>query len=226
MHDSADDRHSYYVLHDRSGTGGHPGEPQIMALHVQRDPDTHTFSFDRAMLPLAAMAQSWLIARGCPQDSIRLPGNIGTTPADETTRALEERQMTDGDHFAALAGYTDDTSKTPQITVLLRAIDERSPKPFRVLLEELDTKDWTHTLSPEDIDYARGVLHVRRQVQTADGKLYYALPKSRMSRVADMPTSVAAALKRHIADGAGPGLTCRRSGSPCCSRRASTMPWR
>ncbi|MFJ9033648.1 hypothetical protein ACIRQP_35120 [Streptomyces sp. NPDC102274] len=146
VHDSADDRHGYYVLHDRTATWGHPGEPQIVALHVQRDPDTHTFSFDRATLPLPAMAQSWLIARGCPQDSIRLPGDRGTTPADETTRALEERLMTDGDHFASLTSYTDDTSETPQTTVLLRAIDERSPQPFRVLLEETDTAAWTHTL--------------------------------------------------------------------------------
>ncbi|MFD7446019.1 tyrosine-type recombinase/integrase [Streptomyces sp. NPDC059909] len=31
--------------------------------------------------------------------------------------------------------------------------------------------------SPEDIDYARGVLHVRRQVQAISGRLYFALPK-------------------------------------------------
>ncbi|MFE9888145.1 hypothetical protein [Streptomyces scopuliridis] len=37
-------------------------------------------------------------------------------------------------------------------------------------------------------------------MQTIDGKLCYAPPKSRMSRIADMPTSVAEALKRHIAE--------------------------
>ncbi|MFJ8792297.1 hypothetical protein [Streptomyces sp. NPDC102462] len=32
-------------------------------------------------------------------------------------------------------------------------------------------------LGPEDVDYARGVLRVRRQVQSVNGKLYFALPK-------------------------------------------------
>ncbi|WP_327669426.1 MULTISPECIES: tyrosine-type recombinase/integrase [unclassified Streptomyces] len=54
-------------------------------------------------------------------------------------------------------------------------------------------------LSPEDIDYARGVLHVRRQVQAIHGKLYFALPKGAKTRTVDMPASVADELKRHIA---------------------------
>ncbi|MEU3599281.1 hypothetical protein ABZ714_11195 [Streptomyces sp. NPDC006798] len=92
------------------------------------------------------MAQSWLIARGCPKDAIRLLPGIGTTPADDTTRALEERLAGDGDHFAVLASYTHDTSETPEITVLLRAVDEAEPRPFRVLLERIDPASGTHTL--------------------------------------------------------------------------------
>ncbi len=45
-------------------------------------------------------------------------------------------------------------------------------------------------LSPDDIDYARGVLHVRRQVQAINGKLYFALPKGAKTRAVDMPYSV------------------------------------
>ncbi|MGW5679815.1 hypothetical protein ACWEV4_32860 [Streptomyces sp. NPDC003860] len=97
-------------------------------------------------VPLPAMAQSWLIARGCPKASIRLPPGIGTAPADATTRDLEERLMGDGDHFALLASYTDDTSDSPQITVMLRAINESDPTPFRVLLDRMDPESWTHTL--------------------------------------------------------------------------------
>ncbi|MFF3846447.1 tyrosine-type recombinase/integrase [Streptomyces sp. NPDC002328] len=54
-------------------------------------------------------------------------------------------------------------------------------------------------LSPEDIDYARGVLHVRRQVQAIKGRLYFALPKGKKTRVVDMPSTVAEELKRHVA---------------------------
>ncbi|WP_275466877.1 tyrosine-type recombinase/integrase [Streptomyces noursei] len=52
-------------------------------------------------------------------------------------------------------------------------------------------------LSPEDIDYARGVVHVRRQVQSIGGKLYFALPKGAKTCTADMPASVAEELKEH-----------------------------
>lgn len=145
-HHTDDGRHSYYVLHDGSVTWGVPGEPQIVALHVQRDPGTRTFRFQHTELPLPAMAQSWLIARGCPQEDIHLLPGMGAPPADDATKALETRLMSDGDHFAFLTSYTDDTSDSPQVTVLLRALDEREPQPFRVLLEEVDTDAWTHTL--------------------------------------------------------------------------------
>lgn len=45
-------------------------------------------------------------------------------------------------------------------------------------------------LSPEGIDHAKGVLHVRRQVQTINGKLYFALLKGGKTRTVDMPGSV------------------------------------
>ncbi|MDT9693580.1 site-specific integrase [Streptomyces sp. P9(2023)] len=53
-------------------------------------------------------------------------------------------------------------------------------------------------LSPEDIDYERGMLHVRRQVQAIHGRLYFALPKGKKIRTVDLPPSVAEELKRHI----------------------------
>ncbi|MFE1895069.1 tyrosine-type recombinase/integrase [Streptomyces yangpuensis] len=53
-------------------------------------------------------------------------------------------------------------------------------------------------LSPEDIDFERGVLYVRRQVQAIHGKLYLALPKGKKVRTVDMPRSVAEELRRHV----------------------------
>ena len=58
--------------------------------------------------------------------------------------------------------------------------------------------DASERVAPGAGPYERGVLHVRRQTQTNDGKLYYALPKSRKVRVVDMPPSVAEELKRHV----------------------------
>ncbi|MET9185105.1 hypothetical protein ABZX63_07575 [Streptomyces tendae] len=144
-HHSDDAEHSFYVMHNRAVTWGIPGEPQLVALHLKRDQAARTFQFDHAQLPLPSMAQSWLIARGCPEEHILLPDGMGTAPANDATRALEKRLRSDGDHFALLTSYTYD-DEPMQTTVMLRAIDEKAALPFRVLLEEVDTTAWTHTL--------------------------------------------------------------------------------
>ncbi|WP_369226404.1 tyrosine-type recombinase/integrase [Streptomyces sp. R39] len=53
-------------------------------------------------------------------------------------------------------------------------------------------------LSPEDVDFARGALRIRRQVQLLHGRLYFALPKGGKTRVVDMPPSVASELAAYF----------------------------
>ncbi|WP_407077446.1 tyrosine-type recombinase/integrase [Streptomyces sp. SCSIO 30461] len=55
-------------------------------------------------------------------------------------------------------------------------------------------------LSPQDIDFERGVIRVRRQVQLLYGRLYFALPKGGKTRVVDMPSSVATELAAYFLD--------------------------
>ncbi|MFJ3726067.1 tyrosine-type recombinase/integrase [Streptomyces sp. NPDC090045] len=55
-------------------------------------------------------------------------------------------------------------------------------------------------LSPRDIDFERGVIRVRRQVQLLSGRLYFALPKGGKTRIVDMPRSVAAELAAYFLD--------------------------
>ncbi|MCC2276206.1 hypothetical protein LKL35_12380 [Streptomyces sp. ET3-23] len=145
-HHTADGAHSFYVLHDRTATWGHPGVPQLAALHIQRDMQARTFRFEHAALPLAAMAQSWLIHRGCPAEAIGLAAGMGPDPADEATRTLERRLAGDGDHYALGHSYTRDDPDDMVVLVALRALDERAPSPFRVVVEEVDTDAWTYTL--------------------------------------------------------------------------------
>ncbi|MDQ0834417.1 hypothetical protein QF032_006261 [Streptomyces achromogenes] len=144
-HHTEDGEHSFYLMHNGAVTWGIPGEPQLLALYLQRDTVARTFRFDHAAFALPAIAQSWLIARGCPEEKILLAAGMGSEPADQATRVLEKRLRSDGDHFALLTSYTHDTEPM-EITVLLRALDEKAPLPFRILLEEVDTKAWTHTL--------------------------------------------------------------------------------
>ncbi|MFE3645918.1 hypothetical protein ACFXOM_33925 [Streptomyces sp. NPDC059169] len=151
-HHSADGVHSYYVLFDGSVTWGVPGVPQLMAVHLQRDRENGTFAFEGERLPLPSMAQSWLIHRGCPHEVIGLNPEFGPPSADEATRALEHRLASDGDHYAMGDSYTRDDPDDMFTIVVLRALDERAPSPFRVLVEEVDTDAWTHTLREGGFD--------------------------------------------------------------------------
>ncbi|MEU3724348.1 site-specific integrase [Streptomyces sp. NPDC031705] len=53
-------------------------------------------------------------------------------------------------------------------------------------------------LSPADVDFERGLIRVRRQVQLLYGRLYFTLPKGGKTRIVDMPPSVAAELRAHF----------------------------
>lgn len=88
-------------------------------------------------------------------------------------------------------------------------------------------------LSPEDVDYVRGGLHVRCQVQAMRGRLYFTLPNEEKVRTVDLPPSVAEELKWHSE--AFPPVEVelpwgnrrgRGRSSPCCSPRASATPSR
>jgi hypothetical protein len=151
-HHTPNGAHSYYVLLDRTATYGHPGMPHYVAVHLKRDQEKKTFDFEQAQLPLPAMAQSWLIHRGCPLDAIGLAPELGPPPADEATRALERRLAGDGDHYAMGYSYTADNPNDMVTVVALRALDERAPSPFRVVVEEVDTDAWTHTLREGGFD--------------------------------------------------------------------------
>lgn len=144
-HHTADGAHSYYVLFDRTATWN-PGIPQYVAVHLHRHHEQRTFDFEHAALPLPSMAQSWLIHRGCPADAIALNPELGPSPADEATRALEQRLAGDGDHHALGYSYTRDDPDDMVTVVALRALDERAALPFRVVVDEVDTGAWTHTL--------------------------------------------------------------------------------
>jgi hypothetical protein len=145
-HHTPEGRHSYYVLHNGAVTWGHPGLPQLVALHLVRDTAKRTFTFDHQEFPIPALAQSWLIARGCPKKSIALPEGMGTAQADSVTTDLHKRLMSASDPYDCLDSYTNDSSSPWVTTVLLHHRDESDPLPFRVVVETADTDTWTHTL--------------------------------------------------------------------------------
>ncbi|MFE9686785.1 hypothetical protein [Streptomyces sp. NPDC006285] len=188
QHHSADDAQSFYVLHDGTATWGHPGEPQFIALHLQRDVQNRTFRFEQKVLPLPSMAQSWLIYRGCPREAIALDPGRGTKPADEVTQALQERLMSDGDHYALGWSYTEDDPNDHVTLAVLRDLDEHTPSPFRVLVEEVDFDTWTHTLREGGFDTVNEALAWSRdRLGGTAGPLPPVRPKPAHSRSAAVP---------------------------------------
>ncbi|MFD4123890.1 hypothetical protein ACFXKK_02800 [Streptomyces globisporus] len=182
-----DGEHSYYVLFDRAATYGIPGEPPYIALHLQRDRDKETFDFEQTPLPLPAMAQSWLIHRGCPHDAIGLDPEFGPPPADEQTRALERRLAGDGDRFAMGYSYTADDPDDMVTVVALRAMDEQAPSPYRVVVEEVDTDAWTHTLREGGFDTVSEALQWCRDRLAGEAS---PLPPVRPAVVASYPAGI------------------------------------
>ncbi|MBJ7004878.1 hypothetical protein ACFYMX_15350 [Streptomyces griseofuscus] len=183
-----DGPNSYYVLFDRTATWGHPGMPQVLAVRLQRDHEKRTFSFEYASLPLPAMAQSWLIHRGCPSDALALDPELGPPPADEATRTLERRLAGDGDHYAMGYCYTSDDPDDMVTVVALRALDERASSPFRVLAEEVDAETWTHTLREGGFDTVSEALRwCEDRLAGEAGRLPPVRPAAAASRPAGLP---------------------------------------
>ncbi|MGW4441955.1 hypothetical protein [Streptomyces sp. NPDC004682] len=191
-HHTTNGVHSYYVLFDCSATYGHPGSPQHLAVHLRRDQEKRTFSFQLARLPLPAMAQSWLIHRGCPPDAIGLNLELVPSAADETTRVLERRLVGDGDHYAMGFSCTRDHPDDTVILVALRALHEQSPTPFRVMVEEIDIDAYTCTLREGGFATAEAALHWCNARLTGDaGPLPPVRPAAAAARPPGLPKAPA-----------------------------------
>ncbi|GAA3389037.1 hypothetical protein [Streptomyces roseoviridis] len=157
-HHTADDRHTFLVLHDASTIYGAPGGAAIIALHLTRDVGSRTFTFDSERHPLLALAQSWLIRRGCPDDAVYPPGDRGTLPADETTATLERRLRHAANRYSLVESHVGEGYPTQETAVLLEAVNPRQAHPYRLLLEVTDLQAGTHRLREGAFETAEAAL--------------------------------------------------------------------
>lgn len=149
QHHTPNTDRSYYLLFDLSAEWGIPGASELRALYLRRDAVRKTFRFEYEQFALPSLAQSWLIARGCPKEPIELGSDVGPKPADGQTEALQQRLMTDGAQYEVMDSITCKSYKggdNVETAALLRARDETNPVPFRVLLDHFDASSWTNTL--------------------------------------------------------------------------------
>ncbi|MFF5538681.1 hypothetical protein ACFY71_40595 [Streptomyces cinerochromogenes] len=157
-HHSADGARSFYVLYDGSATWDHPGVPRYVALHLRRD-QQNVHSVSRGPRCLCFRWRSPGCSTGAVhQSSSRLDPERGTAPADEATQALEQRLMRDGGRYALGWSHTQDDPDDWVTLAVLRALDERVPSPFRVVIEEVNLEAGTHTLREVGFDPVEEVL--------------------------------------------------------------------
>ncbi|GAA3500765.1 hypothetical protein GCM10019016_078720 [Streptomyces prasinosporus] len=84
--------------------------------------------------------------------------------------------------------YTCDDPDDMVTVVALRALDERAPSPFRVVVEEVDTHAWTHTLREGGFDTVGEALQWCDDRLTGEaGPLPPVRPAAAASRPAGVP---------------------------------------
>ncbi|WP_165983968.1 glycosyl hydrolase [Streptomyces sp. YIM 98790] len=129
---------SFLIFYDSSQTWGLPGSAQLLAVHLTRRRSEHTFTLATTYLPLMALAQRWLAARGCPPHAlVLLPEADWWRPADDATAALENRLATSAERYTLLDHYTYDDFDSPEITVLLHdSATVSAHAPYRLLVQE------------------------------------------------------------------------------------------
>ncbi|MEU0112818.1 glycosyl hydrolase [Streptomyces bobili] len=135
---------SYLVAHDGSVTWGVPGEPQLVAIKITRDPHERTFTFEAASHAGLAFAQNWLVERGCPPEQIAQVGADLIQPADDLTVRVEQQIRASGDRYKVLATQTSDYAPCETWTMVRDSCAAQVP--IRVFLEEVATDSLTYTV--------------------------------------------------------------------------------
>ncbi|MCZ4122695.1 glycosyl hydrolase [Streptomyces sp. H39-S7] len=133
---------SFLVAHDGSVTWGVPGEPQLVAIKIERDLDERTYTFQTASHACVPFAQKWLIERGCPPDSIG-QGDGFLAPADGLTVRIEEQIRASADRYEILDSQCWDG---PCESWTLVHDSGATQAPIRVFLDTGDLTTNTYTM--------------------------------------------------------------------------------
>jgi hypothetical protein len=63
--------HTWAVLWHHFFEEAYPDQSHLLAVHVARDDASRTFRYATREIPILALAQQWLVARGCPPDALK-----------------------------------------------------------------------------------------------------------------------------------------------------------
>ncbi|WP_019546668.1 hypothetical protein [Streptomyces sulphureus] len=131
---------TFLLLYDRAAIWADPGTAEYVGMRIQRDLVEGTFTLEQARQPTVPITQNWLIARGCPPESIVLE-QTGPRPADALTSRLEDvlRTVPQG-RYTLLDHSTRNPSNDRdgvEVSTLFHDADPASAeRPYRLFLEE------------------------------------------------------------------------------------------
>ncbi|MGA5704541.1 hypothetical protein [Peterkaempfera bronchialis] len=125
------DRSFYLFLDEHSWSGDLPGPPQVLAVHVQRQPGRGLALVEHSFEAMVPLAQRWLLARGADRTALDVSSGIYARPASEATLLAEERLRTLG-RYEVLDHFTYDWEPSPAWVLALDRHEHDPDLPYRV----------------------------------------------------------------------------------------------
>ncbi|MGW3183252.1 glycosyl hydrolase [Kitasatospora sp. NPDC001119] len=138
-------RTSYVIAFDRSAIYGVPGEPDIVAVHLQRDDTAGTIRAAMTTEALVPLAERWLISRGADPEQLAQTA-MPIRPADPLTRQTEEFLRSSGDRFTVRSSYTDEGEPYEIWVIAQDTAPSPVEAPVRVWHNRRQVGDDTYTL--------------------------------------------------------------------------------
>ncbi|WP_211122353.1 hypothetical protein [Streptomyces yatensis] len=150
-HHTVNGRESFLLFYDGAAVWDVPGTAEYIGMHIERDLDERTFTFEVSRQPTVPLAQNWLITRGCPPEGIEPDRSVGPRPADALTARLEDQLRYNAEgRYTLLDQYTHNPGTFQggvAVSILLYdAHPDAMEKPYRLFLEETGPSFETYTV--------------------------------------------------------------------------------
>lgn len=157
--------HHYFLLTEREPFG-HPGDDEILALHVIIDTAAKTFTTYGDWNSTLAFAQRWLIAEGCPAERTTLGSEYAHIhDADAASHEVNRRIRDSGDRYRIRGTFTHhDHLHTDTWTIAEDTQARPGDDPVHVFLETFHITDSTYRIRDlpfPDLDAAANWLNTR-----------------------------------------------------------------
>ncbi|MFF2747820.1 hypothetical protein ACFVVA_19995 [Kitasatospora sp. NPDC058048] len=133
------------IAFDRSAVCGVPGEPDIVAVHLERDDTAGTIRAAMATEALVPLAERWLISRGADPEQLT-PAANPISPAALLTLQIEEFLRSSGDRFTVHTSYTDASEPYDIWVIAQDTAPSLAEAPVRVWHSRRQVDDDTYTL--------------------------------------------------------------------------------